>query len=416
MLAPEFPPKNSAGVHRTLRFCRFLPEFGISPVVITTNIAQAGGENLLKHVSDSVSVHRFGPEHTVSTSKPKQNTTAIRQSNPIKSLLRPAWQFLTETPDRDIAWAKSVRAPACKLVKECGIQVIYSSGPPHSVHIAAMHVSQKTGVPWVADFRDPWARKPWAKKQNPWGQRLLPYYEHRVVKCASKVILNTEPAKQNFCKQYPTLAEKFVCIPNGLDPDLIGRVGQLERTQHSSEGAVICHPGSMYGRRDPNLILDAISKLNDRGSKFELQQVGAVAEDFDPMQHAQSLGISHLFRAIPPMAHDAVLGIMKNSDILLIIQPDAPLMVPGKVYEMLAFDIPMVAVCDSEATAQVVLDAGGYTAASQDVDGIAVALEHAWADRDCLERIECRERARTKYDGRELSKRLAEIFSALVQR
>lgn len=358
-----------------------------------------------------------GKQESVKAGEPQVEDRKVPTSrsvlSPIKSLLRPVWQLISETPDRGIGWAKLAAREGIKIAANQNIDVIYSSGPPHSVHWAARTISRSTGIPWVADFRDPWARRPWKRAQNPLGQKLLPYYERKVVETAKRVILNTPAACEDFQAAYPNLSQKFTCIPNGLDPDLIDQVAAIGLNEEVRETKVLCHPGSMYGHRDPNPILRAIARLNKDGISIKLQQIGAIAEHFDPASAARELGIAHLFERLPQMGHSQVLKHMSDADLLLIIQPDAPLMVPGKVYEMLAFSQPIVAVCDSPATASVVEDGGGWCASSRDETEIATAIKMASSsDRQSI--ANKRLAARAKYDGRNLTKQLANIFDSAI--
>ena len=144
---------------------------------------------------------------------------------------------------------------------------------------------------------------------------------------------------------------------------------------------VLCHPGSMYGHRNPASVLRALARLHADGLSIKLQQIGPIAEEFRTEALAQELGISHLFEQVPSLPHEATLLAMSRADLLLIIQPDAPLMVPSKAYEMLAFDQPIVAACDSAGTEAVVRESGGFVAESRDDAKIASALREAWLGR-----------------------------------
>ncbi len=420
VLASEFPPKNTAGVHRSLRFCQFLPGFGWAPRVITTDIEEPGGNKLLSKVSGDLQIVRVGPcirlGENQSSAEPIDRSSASKWKQ-IKSWLRPLSQLLTETPDRSVGWSRLAEKKGRQLLSQQAVEVIYSSGPPHSVHLAARKLAIQFNIPWIADFRDPWARRPWSTSQNPWGRKLIPFFERQVVKAAAAVVLNTSTSCSDFCNAYPTLSSKFHCIPNGLDPDLLASVRHISST-HRAENAipVLCHPGNLYGHRDPANTIRAIAALNSDSLPIKLQQIGAIAEHLQPNALAAGLGIPKLFEAIPSLPHHETLRAMHQSDVLLIIQPDAPLMVPSKVYEMLAFDRPVVAVCDSPCTESVVKDAGGFTAPSRDVDAIAAALRNALAYRHNNERLQMRESARAKYDGRNLTKELADLMCSVASR
>ena len=216
MLLPEFPPKNTAGVHRSLRFCQFLPEFGWQLFVLASNVSEPGGDQLLSKIPPKTVVTRIGPVVTAGPvngkpvgDRPRRPAVYVA----LRRMLSPARQLMTETPDRNIAWSRLARKQGSDYLRSNSIDVLYSSGPPHSVHLAARKLATTFGIPWVADFRDPWARKPWTKKANPLGQYLLPFFERTVVGQATKVILNTQASHQDFCAAYPQYATSFIAFP-----------------------------------------------------------------------------------------------------------------------------------------------------------------------------------------------------------
>ena len=420
MLLPEFPPKNTAGVHRSLRFCRFLPESGWQPCVLASNVSEPGGDKLLEKIPAETIVTRVGPVMTtVASSNGSPSSQQAKRPavyTALRRMLSPARQLATETPDRNISWSRLAAQHGAEYLRREPVEVLYSSGPPHSVHLAAKKLSTAFGIPWVADFRDPWARKPWTKKANPWGQYLLPYLERTVIEHATKVILNTQASHQDFCAAYPQYVQKFHCIPNGLDPELAEEVRAIAAVQQAdNEIPVLCHPGSMYGHRNPAPVLRAIARLHAEGLSIKLQQIGPIAEEFRAHAAAHDLGISHLFEQISSLPHRETLAAMSRADLLLIIQPDAPLMVPSKAYEMLAFDQPIVAACDSAGTEAVVREAGGFVVESRDDAKIASAIRQAWLSRFDHESMRLRRRARAKYDGRTLTESLASVLARAVQ-
>ncbi|KAA5546290.1 glycosyltransferase family 4 protein [Roseiconus nitratireducens] len=428
MLAINFPPAATAGVHRTLRFVKYLGEFGCHPTVLTRNCdPDPGGESLLAQVPDDVIIHRVGESPEPPT---PPNADAVNQSpsdratpSPLaplkrttKNVLRPGWELITETPDQYIGWSRQAAVRGLELCRDGDFDAIYTTGPPHSAHLAGLKIHRQTGLPWIADFRDPFARKAWIKARNPWGQRLFPYFERQVVREADCVVVNNEASAEDFRRAYPDLpSEKIVAIPNGYDPDLVPVAEQLrerQREQTAADGRrpvpVLCHPGTLYGERDPGPILNAIAQLHRQGIDVRFQQIGVVAGQFDPTGMARQLGIDHLWECLPPMSHHEVMEQMAGADILLIVQPATPLQVPGKLYEMLLFDQPILAVCDSRATSDVIREAGNaWSVGSGDVEEIAATLQR------CVERIEScqpqdRESARANYDGRDLARQLSQ--------
>jgi len=442
MLAYNFPPAATAGVHRTLRFTKYLRQFGCHPTVLTRHCQpDSGGEQLLAQVPDDVVVYRTGKANEpadpllssnrrATTAGASAATDSLRRQSPrsrivqtAKCILRPGWELLTETPDQFVAWSRQAAVRGLEICRVGSFDAIYTTGPPHSTHLAGLKIRRKTGLPWIADLRDPWARRTWIKARNPWGQRLLPYFESKVVNAASIVILNNDASADDFRRVYRRLpAEKFVSLPNGYDPHLLPIAEQLrQRRAREAEPAgtetpvpVICHPGSLYGERDPRPILKAIEHLHHNGIDVLFQQIGYATPLFDPAGIAQELGIGHLVQCIPPVSHSHVMQYMSRADILLIIQPNTPLQVPGKLYEMLLFDQPILAVCDSLATDAVIASAGdAWSVKSRDVDGIADALKKMIGHKDSAVAGK-RQLARAGFNGCDLASELSDIIASQV--
>lgn len=440
MIAFNFPPAATAGVHRTLRFTKYLPDFGCVPTVLTRNCEpDSGGEQLLSQVPASVLIDRVGvsPEPAATTaigdltnlapSIPSGSRVSWRSMQndivrAVKHALRPAWDLLTETPDQYIGWSRQAAYRGIELCRNRGFDVIYTTGPPHSTHLAGCKIKRATGLPWIADFRDPWARRPWAKARNPWGQRLLPYFERKVACEANCVILNNDASAADFRRAYSKLPpEKFISIPNGYDPDLLplaDRLRQRRRQQlqpFSSRPAVICHPGTLYGQRDPSPVLEAIACLHREGLDVRFQQLGTVGPRFDLARLSQQLGIVHLVEHIPPVPHAEAMEYMSQADVLLIIQPNGPLMVPGKLYEMLLFDQPIVAVCDSAATSETLATfRHTWSASCGDTGGITTALRSALRSRPTEAESAERRDAHRRFEGRQLAEVLSKAIASTL--
>ncbi len=329
----------------------------------------------------------------------------------LKNSLRPFLRLLTETPDKNYGWAKLAAKRGSFLAKEHNAQVVFSSGPPHSTHLAALAISKQCKIPLVTDLRDPWGRKPWRNHDNPLRDYVLPWYESRAVRGASQVILNTESSLIDFQKYYPSQSSKFSCIPNGLDAHLVDQVAKLQKQPSSHPFPVFIHPGNLYGHRDPVPLIKAVAKLRDQGKRIAFRQVGSIDPHYNTEAIVKELGLQGQVFIEPPMSHGHVLQAMRNSDALVIIQPDAPFMVPAKVFEMMAFDQPILSVSDSPCTEAIVRRSGGACAPSRDVEGIAASIERILDMLSSPELQAARDLARTTYDAKRLTGQLAHVFN-----
>ena len=433
-IAPYFPPSAAAGVHRMMRVCRYLPKDRFEIDVLTRNLgSDPGGEELLRQVPDGVSVYRADlsggkkSESSVRIAKP-ENVEAKKKS-PIKTYLqwlinplRNAKELIQETPDKHVGWCKPMLKLGKELCSNHSYDLLMTSGPPHSIHLVGLQLKKETGTPWVADFRDPWARRPWDVPHNPWGQWLLPKYERNVISNASAVLLNTTATLQDFVSAYSDLSkDKFQWVPNGMDPELPAIVENLlsqraSTSRKGSEPLTLCHAGSLYGNRRPDGLFDAMSLLQKQGVECRLLQIGIVDDAPSMVAHLERLGIRQLVEFIPRIPHAEVLRIMAGVDLHVVLQPDGPFMIPGKVYEMIAYPQPIVAICDSPVTIEVVEKAGGTHAASRDPIGIAKAIQSAARMIDDLEFNQKRIAARNQFDGRQIVERLGLVLEAVSKR
>jgi glycosyltransferase involved in cell wall biosynthesis len=445
MLAFHFPPVAAAGSFRSLRFAKYLPDFGWRPLVVSLapEYSQEKVDLALAESLPAAGIYRRTPiwyledhlnriAHTVARraaagrQRDEQGPRAAEAPTPggASQLLRHLRDFALRTPDPWIAWKRPALRAAEELIRRYRPEIIYSTGPPHSVHLIAARLQRRHRIAWVADFRDPWARLPWASTiqvDNPWGRRLLGYYERRCVSCADAVVLNTRRMQQDFVDAYREQPrERFHTIYNGFDPDLIPAITGLNATRppggESDRGRRplrLCHAGSLYGCRDPRPLIAAIRQLADGGCDVELELIGHVDRQFNVPETIALLGLQHRVRVVPHLPHADVLKRMGGADVLLVIQPDTRLQVPGKLFEMLMFRKPILALTDEGETADLVVNHGiGEAVSATRTDAIARAVQRV---RTCCPTPEVWERAVCQFDGRKLTGELADLFSHLAK-
>ena len=425
MITPVFPPRNTAGIFRTLRFSKYMSNFGWAPIICTMNSNDPKDFDPTSYgLAVDAEIIRFGklsssgdsPQDAQSSSSTGQMLKPVGQ---IRKYLRPFREYFFETPDKNIDWANLLKRKGLGIIQRTGAQLIYSSGPPHSSHLAALALSRSSRLPWIADFRDPWARKPWRDTRNPIGARLNPYYERSVIRSAHCVVLNNPSSLEDFQNAYPEYAEKLCCIPNGIDPAMQLQVQSvLSAVPKESRNPIptIFHSGNLYGSRDPRPLIRAIASLNRKGTPVCFHQLGAVTRASEIEQEIASLNIGHLIEFNPPIPHSQALERMATADILTLIQPDASVMVPAKLFEMMLFKKPILAICDSPSTEQIVQEYGGGCAASRDIQQIEKMIVRALDQLSDNSSQDKRASTIDKYDGVNLTGQLVETMNRLVCR
>lgn len=389
----------SAGVFRTLRLTRYLPEYewSIHVLTIDENAYLAGtskSQDLLRRVPANVSIHRTVAKHPLEwingardwfrgvAQKPRQfapmetvgatsaDATATR-SKPKRqqSLVQRMKDGITVplmTPDRWIGWLPFAVREGKQILNRHPFDLIYSSGPPWTNHLVAHRLSQSTGNAWVADFRDPWLGNNFRPQRqgDTWVGRRHQLLEKRVIESADVVVVNTDRAFESVVDRYPDMRPgKLRVIPNGYDP-----ADFTESNNDDSSQAVLSdrkrpmklvHAGAFYGKRNVDSLIIAVGELiRDKQISVSDLRIDLIGAGRSNRTHESDLikanGIEEIVKVLPAVPHEECVEQLRNADVLLLVQTDAPLCVPGKVFEYIAIGRPILTLSGEGATADLV--------------------------------------------------------------
>ncbi len=137
------------------------------------------------------------------------------------------------------------------------------------------------------------------------------------------------------------------------------RQATVSETGNAQGGYELCHFGSVYGKRTPRVLLQAILELQREVAltpeQLRVRFVGTwESTDQECNRFAVSLESQGFLRREPPVTHENCVHQMKNANVLLVIQPESPLQIPGKIYEYIAMGRPLLLVGGEGATANLV--------------------------------------------------------------
>jgi glycosyltransferase involved in cell wall biosynthesis len=404
VVAYDFPPHAAVGTQRTLRLVRYLAESGWDVRVLTGDPRTFRRDTpldmeLLKRVPPSVTVLRASTWRPVEAaqrrirtlihgdqeSSPSKAATAVseaqtrsRDSTGPRGFARrisAAIDAMTTIPDAEVGWA----APAISRGRADSVgwkpQVIYSSAPPWTGHLVAGALAAWASVPWVADFRDPWARAPWRRARTSWiGNAAATVLEHTVVRRADAVIFTTMAARAEFATRYGAVRDaRFAIVPNGCDLSLFDGLKPSPR-----RGAfVLLHAGSLYGGRSPEPVLRAIARAIDNGlidrTQFRLRLVGSPSESVT--RAAGELKLLDVVEQAGRKIHRETLAEMMSASALLLLQQGTDMSVPAKLYEYFAAGRPILALSESAEIADLLgRSRAGLSVPDNDEQGIMDAI------------------------------------------
>lgn len=442
ILSYAFPPSSAVGAFRAARFARFLSAYGWEPLVVAADDAKsrAGGDASRSGLVDEStvvvrarpwSVRDWMPLGLKSPSSglhtaiaPKSPTVSAPGHNSgargsIFASLRRAILTPFCTPDRHIWWAIPALLAMRRIVRDYQPDVVLSTSPPHSSHLISLALKSIIGIPVVMDLRDPWAHAEWGEEHHGrikvYTDRVL---ERWCVHRAERVILNTYDLLENFRRQYPrSLHAKFISIPNGYDPKVRERVEELVATTPRPGGQPVrlCHAGSVYGRRDIRPLIEAVAILNRRGLRVAFEQVGPLANAGAVADCIRSNQAGQFVQLLGQRPHEEALRRQAVADILVVVRQNTPLQVPAKLYEMMLFGKPLLALDGEGAMTRLVREYDlGVVADPENPVAIAAAIE------EVIGRIgeapsERRAAALVKFDARTQTRELADVLAAAVE-
>ena len=237
--------------------------------------------------------------------------------------------------------------PACaRAWKEHRPDAVLTSGPPHVVHLLGLLLKRRYGLPWVADFRDPWVKgcqvagvripKGW------WPARLEPV----VMRHADVIAANTPLARETLRDAYPECGEKMVVLTNGFDPEDFA-----PRDPAAGTGGAfrIVHAGEMYAGRDPRPFLDAVRDLQGR-CPCRVGLIGRTGDlTFDLGEEIRHRGLEGAVSVRGQVPYAETLEELPRADILLLMDsPGRRVGVPAKLYEYLGTGRPILALAERD--------------------------------------------------------------------
>lgn len=372
MIAYHFPPfAGSSGVQRTLRFVQQLPAFGWQPVVLSVHprAYEKTSEDLLREVPDGTIVERaFGLDTA--------RHLAIAGRYP---------GFLAR-PDRWISWWLGAVPAGMRLIREHRPDALWSTYPIATAHRIATTLQRRSGLPWIADFRDPMAQDGYPEDPATW--RAFDRIECATVATASRAVFTTRGAAAMYRDRYPARAEHISVIENGFDEESFKGV--------SADGGplvpgkvTLLHSGLVYPvERDPTQFFASLAALH-RGGLISPDSLcirfRAPTHDALILDLAKRSGIDAYVECAPSIPYRDALREMMRADGLLVMQAaNCNEQIPAKVYEYLRAGRPLLGLTDPKGdTADLLTRAGvRHIAALDDAAAIGSMLTSFLADLD----------------------------------
>jgi glycosyltransferase involved in cell wall biosynthesis len=311
------------------------------------------------------------------------------------------------------------------VLKDDPVDVIYSTSPHATAHLIALSLARRSGVRWVADFRDPWYEEPPEPGTTWLAQFAARRLECLVVRRADRIVASTVRLRDMLAARYSAKPrEAFVAIPNGYDEEDFSNVDGLSTS--SSDELLIVHAGSISESfRDPRPVFEALRRGAEAGLldpsriRFRFLGGGPFGESREMKAAVERAGLKGRVEFLPRVSYTASLAELSRAGVLLLLQAsrDTVDLVPAKLFEYLRARRPVLALVPIGATAEVLHDTGGgWVVDPSDVGGlrdtIATAYQ-AWAS-GTLSSLTAKSSELDKFSRERLAAALAGQFDALL--
>ncbi|WP_425639917.1 glycosyltransferase family 4 protein [Algoriphagus yeomjeoni] len=412
-----WPPSGGSGVQRWLKFAKYLPEAGWEPVIFTPENPDFDlkDETLEKEISKDLEVMKFP------IWEPYQLLDRIRgkkESHPGRVLEQKEQSFIEKAaiwlranmmvPDPRVFWVKPSVKFLTELIEKGQFQAIITTGPPHSMHLIGKDLKRKTGVFWLADFRDPWSQWEFLDKLPMQNQVRNKHRKlEREVLSEANVVTTISPTFQHDLEQLAT--RKINLITNGFDDSDIPQGFSVGEKKAGSLNLV--YTGIIDSIRNPMPLLKAMKEeFSKETGEVKFTFVGRVSDQVREEIAADSWLSGHVIFA-GYVSHQEVFGFYEKADALALIltnTKNAKGNIPGKLFEYMATTLPILALGDPEGDSAKILkeSEAGEVFTHSDHVAIQVSL------RKLFERSGKAEPAtgNDRYSRRNLSLQLAKLL------
>ena len=353
MVAYHFPPMaGSSGIQRTLRFVQQLPRFGWQPIVLTVG-PRAYERTSTDLVSDI-------PAGTV-----VERAFALDTSRHLA--LGRRYVAAMARPDRWVSWKFDAVRTGLRMIQRHRPAAIWSTYPIATAHLIGAELQRRSGLPWIADFRDPMAQEGYPEDPKDW--QSFKRVEERAMQQAAYSTFTTPSAVRTYRDRYPAAASRIIQLEHGFDEDSFAAVeaAELDRSPLHPSALTLLHSGIVYpSERNPEPLIAALGQLQQSGRLpprgLKLRFRAAVHDDLLHRLAAQH-GVQDLVETLPPLPYRDALAEMLRADALLVMQGDnCNEQVPAKVYEYLRARRPILCLSDPLGDTASVMRAAGVRA------------------------------------------------------
>lgn len=411
-----WPPTGGSGVQRWVKFSKYLPEHGWQPVIYTPENPErlAYDESLLADIPECAEVIRrrivepYGLYRKLFGRSGGEVNPLNSSGKSLKSKLSRVVRGNLFIPDPRVSWVRGSVRFLKKYLREHPVDAVVTTGPPQSMHLIGRGLKRSLGLPWIADFRDPWTRMFYYKHLclSKFADSKHHRLEQGVLDEADLVLAVSPPVRDDFQAQTRTPVH---LITNGYDEDDF----PVREPGSRKDGKFrIVHTGLFAADGNPLKLWDALARRcredEDFAQRLELRLAGKT--DAPVLEAIRERGLGAQLVDLGYLPHSRVVQEQQEADLLILPlrhEPEYAKVLPGKIFEYIASGRPVLGIGQEDGAAAAILRDSG-AGRMYDWDREDKFLEFMDMDHEAAE-------GAARYSRKALTRQLVEELESLVR-
>lgn len=411
-----WPPTGGSGVQRWVKFSKYLPEHGWQPVIYTPENPErlAYDESLLADIPECTEVIRrrivepYGLYRKLFGRSGGEVNPLNSSGKSLKSKLSRVLRGNLFIPDPRVSWVRCSVRFLKKYLREHPVDAVVTTGPPQSMHLIGRGLKRSLGLPWIADFRDPWTRMFYYKHLclSKFADRKHHRLEQGVLDEADLVLAVSPPVRDDFQAQTGTPVH---LITNGYDEDDF----PVREPGSRRDGKFrIVHTGLFAADGNPLKLWDALARRcredEDFAQRLEIRLAGKT--DAPVLEAIRERGLGAQLVDLGYLPHSRVVQEQQEADLLILPlrhEPEYAKVLPGKIFEYIASGRPVLGIGQEDGAAAAILRDSG-AGRMYDWDREDKFLEFMDMDHEAAE-------GAARYSRKALTRQLVEELESLVR-
>ena len=431
-----WPPTGGSGVQRWVKFAKYLPQYGWQPVIYTPeNPEQLAVDHTLEAdipaEAEVIKVHITEPYDLYKKFLRKSgHSKEAVEVNPVnaqkKSFLQKAAMWVRGNfflPDPRCMWiGPSVRYLKAYL-KDHPVDLIVSTGPPQSMHIIGRRLSRATGLPWIADFRDPWTKIFYFKhlSMTKFTERWHKRMEKKVLDDATRVVAVSPLVQQEFQAMTQTPVE---LITNGYDECDFPKGPCTEAygctAENMEKDFVVTHTGLFAADGNPTVLWNVLSEKSRKDESFrkmlKIRLIGKTDEQI--ISSIKAAGLEGNLEDMGYQPHSKAIEQQRNASLLILPlrkEPEYKAVLPGKLFEYLASWRPVLGIGQSDGAMSMILNQTKTGVVLNWEDGASIArfIDLCWKNH-LNGNLTVDDADISQFTRRNLTQKMAQLFDELT--